>query len=179
MKLLIGLGNPGKQYDSTRHNIGFAVLDGIARITNTSFTMEEKFSAEIATCTNSAGEKFLLVKPQTFMNRSGEAVGKIASFYKIPTENIAVIHDDLDIPLGEYKKSTDNSAGGHNGVQNIIDTLGTQQFVRYRIGIEGSERKKMRTMPGDAFVLQKFTPEEEMLLHMDTYVGEIAADFGL
>jgi PTH1 family peptidyl-tRNA hydrolase len=180
MKLIIGLGNPGTQYEKTRHNIGFLLLDEIKNNINSSdFKMNEKFSALISEKKDAAGEKIFLVKPQTFMNRSGEVTKKIMDFYKVSPKNIFVIHDDLDILTGEYKKSLDSTAAGHNGAQNIIDHIGTKQFVRYRIGIEGAEKKKDRTIPGDVFVLQNFTEEELSSINISTMTKKILTDLNL
>lgn len=160
MRLIIALGNPGKQYENTRHNAGFLILDELQKSLGFSgFKENPKFNALICE-KNLGGERIILAKPQSFMNQSGEVVKKIMDFYKIPKEDIVVIHDDLDINLGEYKISTDSSAGGHNGVQSIIDNLGNQQFKRIRIGIEGAEKKKERIIPGEVFVLQAFSEEE-------------------
>ena len=160
MKLIIGLGNPTKQYENTRHNAGFIVLDEIQKSLDfPTFKLNEKFKAEITENTIH-GEKIILAKPQTFMNLSGQSVIAIASFYKIEIENIIVIHDDLDIELGMIKVSEDSKAAGHNGVQSIFDTLGTQKIKRIRIGIEGAEKKLERQMSGSDFVLQKFSIEE-------------------
>ncbi len=160
MKLIIALGNPGKQYEKTRHNAGFIVLDEIKKAWNfMDFQLSKKFNAEISEGVLD-GEKIILAKPQTFMNQSGQSVGAILDFYKIPIENISVIHDDLDINLGEYKVSLNCSAGGHNGIASIIEKLATQKFRRVRIGIEGAEKKKTRVMAGSDFVLQNFSDTE-------------------
>jgi len=169
MHLIIGLGNPGKQYEKTRHNAGFIVLDELRKKWDfPEFQFSKKFNAEISEGIKSEVEppiggstsRILLVKPQSFMNRSGQVVRTIMDFYKLTTEDIIVIHDDLGIDLGAFKVSADASAGGHNGVQSIMEALGTQQFKRIRIGIEGAERKKSRTVSGEAFVLQDFSEEE-------------------
>lgn len=160
MKLIIGLGNPGKQYENTRHNAGAIVLDELKRhLGFPVFELIGKFNALISEH-GSGEEKTLLVKPQSYMNRSGEVLKKIIDFYKIPIENIIVLHDDLDIDLGSFKVSIDSSAAGHNGVQSIFDNLGTQKIKRVRIGIEGAEKKKNRIIAGDVFVLQNFSEEE-------------------
>lgn len=160
MKLIIGLGNPGKQYEKTRHNAGFIMIEELVKAFGLpNFHLEKKFNAEISEGQRS-GEKIILAKPETFMNRSGQSARAIMDFYKIPIEDIAVIHDDLDINLGAYKISLDSSAGGHNGIQSIIDTIGTQKFKRIRIGIEGAEKKKDRLMSGSDFVLQNFSDKE-------------------
>lgn len=160
MKLIAALGNPGKEYLKTRHNAGFIVADDLANIHNfANFKLEKKFNAEISEGIIN-GEKFIIAKPQTFMNRSGQSVKAILDYYKIPLSELSVIHDDLDIDLGKYKISQDASAGGHNGVQSIIDQLGTQKFKRIRIGIEGAQKKQLRKIPGQTFVLADFTAEE-------------------
>ena len=160
MKLIVGLGNPTKQYEITRHNAGFIILDEIQKVFSfTDFQINNKFEAEISEG-KIQGEKIILIKPQTFMNNSGRALKKVMDFYKILLADIFVIHDDLDIKLGEYKISEDSSSAGHNGVQHIIETFGVQKFKRIRIGIEGSEKKKERVMTGSDFVLQNFSVEE-------------------
>jgi PTH1 family peptidyl-tRNA hydrolase len=160
MKLIIGLGNPEEKYKNNRHNAGFIILDELKNDWDfPDFEFSQKFNADISE-KNKDGDKIILIKPQAFMNNSGEAVQKIMSFYKLTPENIIVIHDDLDINFGEYKISTDSGPAGHNGVQDIIDKLGTQNFKRIRIGIEGEEKRKTRIIPGDVFVLQDFSKEE-------------------
>lgn len=160
MKLIVGLGNPGKQYENTRHNAGFLLLDEIQKtLSFPAFEFNKKFNTEISE-KGSGEEKIILAKPQTFMNLSGQGVQAIMIFYKIPIENLIVLHDDLDIEPGTFKLSTDSSAGGHNGVASIFETLGTQKIKRIRVGIEGCERKKERVIPGDVFVLQPFSNEE-------------------
>jgi PTH1 family peptidyl-tRNA hydrolase len=171
MKLIIGLGNPTKQYENTRHNAGFIVLDEMQKaLSFPEFQLHKKFEAE-TTETTFEGEKIILAKPQTFMNNSGKSVLAISTFYKIPLTELIIIHDDLDIALGSFKFATDSSAGGHNGVQSIFTTLGTQKINRIRIGIEGSEKKKERIIPGDVFVLQPFSENE--LASIKTITQEI------
>ncbi len=164
MKIIIALGNPGQQYANTRHNAGFIIADELQKSLGFSdFEKNSKFDALVCE-KNLGGEKILLAKPQSFMNNSGQVVKKMLDFFKIPKENLMVLHDDLDIELGAFKISLDSSAAGHNGVQSIIDNLGSQQFKRIRIGIEGSEKKKDRIIPGDVFVLQDFSKEELELI---------------
>jgi len=165
MKLIVGLGNPGEQYKNTRHNVGFEIVDKIRIDWNFSqWELNKKFNAEISSGDyklKTTDYKLLLVKPQTFMNLSGVAVRGILNFYKLTPEDIIVIHDDLDIPAGKYKIATDSSSAGHNGVQNIIDTLGTQKFKRIRIGIgeDNSDEDACRLGAHD-YVLDKFSEEE-------------------
>ncbi|MDD5397383.1 MAG: aminoacyl-tRNA hydrolase [Candidatus Moranbacteria bacterium] len=160
MKLIVALGNPGKDYAKTRHNAGFVILDEMQKeLSFPDFQFNKKFEAEISEA-NIGGEKTILAKPQTFMNNSGKSVQAIMDFYKITLENLTIIHDDLDIALGAFKVSTDSSAAGHNGVASIFETIGTQKIKRIRIGIEGAEKKLERQMSGCDFVLQNFSEEE-------------------
>jgi peptidyl-tRNA hydrolase, PTH1 family len=163
MKLIIGLGNPGKQYENTRHNTGFMALDEIQKASNfPEFEFNKNFNAEV-----SKGKEVILAKPQTFMNLSGQSVRSILDFYKLSPDDITIIHDDKDIALGEYRIASDSSSAGHNGVQNIIDSLGTQNFKRIRIGI-GTDSQ----IPTEDFVLQKFSDEE--LEKIKNVVKEVA-----
>lgn len=160
MKLIIGLGNPEEKYKNNRHNTGFIILDELKKDWNFSdFEFSKKFDSEISEGTREE-EKIILAKPQTFMNNSGEAVQKIMSFYKLAPEDILVVHDDLDIDFGQFKISTDSGPAGHNGVQDIIEKIGTKNFKRFRVGIEGAKKRKTRIIPGDVFVLQDFSSEE-------------------
>ncbi len=135
MKLIIGLGNPGKQYIQTRHNAGFRALDFLCEHFGfENFHQESRFHAEISVGTLH-GEKYLLVKPSTFMNQTGNAVRLLLQYYKLTPNDIVVIHDDLDVVPGTLKTTLSSRAAGHNGVQNIIDQLGTQNFFRIRLGI--------------------------------------------
>jgi PTH1 family peptidyl-tRNA hydrolase len=158
MKLIIGLGNPGKKYLGTRHNVGFEFLDKLKNeLDFPEFEFNKKFNAEIST-----KKEIILMKPQTFMNLSGEAVRSILDFYKLSPEDILVIHDDKDIALEEYRLADDSTSAGHNGVQNIIDCLGTQKFKRIRIGIGLPADLSAETLvKADVFVLQKFSDEEK------------------
>jgi PTH1 family peptidyl-tRNA hydrolase len=132
MKLIVGLGNPGIQYERTRHNAGFRCVDKLAHKMH--FTWEWRGKAMIAVGLIDT-EKVLLVKPLTYMNKSGEAVSELLRWYKLSPEDIRVIYDDLDLPLGTIRLRTKGSAGGHNGLDNIIHHLHTNQFPRLRIGI--------------------------------------------
>ncbi|MDO8668912.1 MAG: aminoacyl-tRNA hydrolase [Candidatus Buchananbacteria bacterium] len=143
MKVIVGLGNPGKEYAKTWHNIGFLAIDNIADVFNfKNFQEEKKFQAEISTG-SLADQKIILVKPQTYMNNSGAAVGAIIKYYKIEPADIIVIHDDIDLPLGRIKIIKDSSAGGHNGVKSIIQHIKTQDFARVRIGVATPKKEKI------------------------------------
>ena len=162
MKIIIGLGNPGQQYDNTRHNIGFAIVDKLqAHFAFPAFGFHKKFQAEISEGSN-AEEKIILVKPQTFMNLSGIAVRAILDFYKLSPADIIVIQDDLDIAIGTFKIATDSRSAGHNGVQNIIDHIGTQQFTRLRLGVGAVTTNTPSCRLGaHDFVLGRFSAEEK------------------
>lgn len=134
MWLIIGLGNPGKTYQNTKHNLGFLIVDKLQKELGSAWKKNTKLQSEL-TSGKIAGGKIILAKPQTYMNLSGQAVQKIAHFYKIKPENILVIHDDFDLELGRFKISIGASAAGHNGVASIIKELKTKDFIRIRIGI--------------------------------------------
>ena len=154
MKVVVGLGNPGKEYERDRHNIGFMVVDAFARKHGFEFR-RRKFRSALAEGRFGSG-KLLLSKPLTFMNLSGEAVAPLAAFYKLPSESLLVVADDLDIPLGEIRLRPKGGSGGHNGLKSIIEHLGTREFPRLRIGIG---RPPAGVDPAD-YVLQPFSPEE-------------------
>jgi len=162
MKLIIGLGNPGIKYEKTRHNFGFLVVDELAKKMNTDdWKIKMQFNANIAEG-NTNDKKIILAKPQTFMNNSGIAVKSIADYYKIPYEEISIIHDDIDLPLGEIKIQQSRGAAGHKGVQSIIDTLKTKDFIRIRIGLKPTNQE--RIIDTEKFVLQKFSKNEEKIV---------------
>ena len=131
--LLVGLGNPGLKYESTRHNMGFLAVDKLAEVEHFKFS-KLRFKAWTATA-ELGGEKVLVMKPQTYMNLSGEAVGEAARFYKIPPEHVLVISDDISLPIGKLRIRGGGSAGGHNGLKNIIQHLGSDRFPRIKVGV--------------------------------------------
>ena len=133
MKLIVGLGNPGDKYQGTRHNVGFDVIDALARQEGLKLT-DQKFRSDY-TIWRVGDEKVLLVKPYTFMNLSGEAVLPLMSYYNISPDELVVVYDDLDLEPGKLRLRQSGSAGGHNGVKSIIEMLGTQDFKRVKIGI--------------------------------------------
>ncbi|MDO8989554.1 MAG: aminoacyl-tRNA hydrolase [Sideroxyarcus sp.] len=134
IKLIVGLGNPGREYEATRHNAGFWWVDELARQHNVNFKADSKFHGLIAKA-NLHGQEVHLLKPQTFMNVSGRAVGAVAQFYKITPAQILVVHDELDLPPGSAKLKLGGGHGGHNGLKDIIAHLGTKDFWRLRLGI--------------------------------------------
>ena len=131
--LVVFLGNPGLRYKGTRHNAGFMTADAFARKKNISIN-RSRFRALTATCPIGE-ETVMLMKPQTYMNLSGEAVGQAARFYKIPADHVLVVSDDITLPIGALRIRTKGSAGGHNGLKNIISVLGTEEFPRIRLGV--------------------------------------------
>jgi len=157
MKLIVGLGNPGKEYLNTRHNIGFMVLDAFARHHSVSFE-KEKFNG-VYTDFLYNNEKIILLKPQSYMNLSGEVVRKFVDYFKISIEDILIVHDDLDLALGTYKLKPSGSSGGHNGLKNIELHLHTQSYKRFKIGI--SNNKEIDTKD---YVLGTFSSKEEEIL---------------
>lgn len=186
MKIIVGLGNLGKKYENTRHNVGFLAvdkaLDYINKYShkNSSFKHEKKFEAEIAETLikwddfengtfTMRGVDLVLVKPQTFMNLSGKAIKKIVDFYKIKSsEDLIVIHDDIDLEFGKVKIKNNGSSAGHNGVQSIIDNLGTQNFIRVRIGIGRPENDKIAV---EDWVLMKLSDKE--IIELDKVFDEL------
>jgi peptidyl-tRNA hydrolase, PTH1 family len=157
--LIAGLGNPGPQYEHTRHNVGFWWLDQLAHDLSTTFAVENKFHGQLAQ-TQFAGHKLFLLKPLKFMNRSGQSVAALANFYKILPSNILVIHDDLDLPVGTARLKRGGGHGGHNGLRDIIAQTGSKDFLRCRLGI---------AHPGDAkqvsdYVLSKPSQADRQLI---------------
>ncbi|MEW5754990.1 MAG: aminoacyl-tRNA hydrolase [Pseudomonadota bacterium] len=134
IQLIVGLGNPGPQYEATRHNVGFWFVDALARAAGTSLKLDTKHHGQLGK-TRLSGTECWLLKPTTFMNRSGQSVGSLANFYKIPAEEILVVHDELDIPAGHLRLKRGGGHGGHNGLRDIITALGSKEFVRLRLGI--------------------------------------------
>ncbi|KPB03493.1 peptidyl-tRNA hydrolase [Bacillus sp. CHD6a] len=154
MKVFVGLGNPGRQYEETRHNIGFMVIDELADKWNIPLT-QSKFKGIFGQGTIN-GEKVLLVKPLTYMNLSGECVRPLLDFYKLDVEDLVVIYDDLDLPAGKLRLRQKGSAGGHNGIKSLIQHLQTQNFDRIRMGID---RPKNGPSISD-YVLGRFHADE-------------------
>jgi peptidyl-tRNA hydrolase, PTH1 family len=160
-KLVVGLGNPGKEYEGTRHNIGFAVLDRLAKKFGCSFRNKSRFSAMVAEALASDAGKVMLAKPQTYMNRSGAAVNALLQWLKTEPAQLLVIVDDADLPLGQIRLRVAGGSGGHNGLRSIIETLsGNEEFARLRVGI-GRSAPLGADISGH--VLGRFaTPEREL-----------------
>jgi PTH1 family peptidyl-tRNA hydrolase len=153
MKLIVGLGNPGKNYVNTRHNVGFDFIDKLAKTHEINFSMSFEASYGFDYITS---HKIILAKPQTYMNLSGESVQKILLYYKINLCDIIIVHDDIDIEIGNIKVAHRGSGAGHNGIKNIINNLNSQEFARIRVGIG----KRPIDLSLDQFVLGKFSDDE-------------------
>ena len=151
--LIVGLGNPGTQYRKTKHNTGFIIVDEIVKMQEgVGWKEEKKFKAQIA-----QGNEIIFLKPLTFINLSGESVSKVVSFFKVAPENIVVIHDDVDFPLLEWKLQLSKDSAGHNGVEDIVQRLGTNDFWRVRVGVGRPEDKKFDV---EDYVLSIFKDED-------------------
>ena len=165
MKLVVGLGNKGREYENTRHNMGFMLVDRYLQYKNITDKFKEKFNAMyIETTINN--EKVIFIKPMTYMNNSGIAVRSFVDFYKLNSEDVLVISDDLDLDLGKFRLRRNGSSGGHNGLKSIISHLGTDNFKRLRIGISNDKDDVIN------YVLSKFSKKElnEIDIMFDTLV---------
>lgn len=159
IRLIVGLGNPGPEYEQTRHNAGFWLLDALA---GKPLAREIRFNA-LAGKTRYAGHEIWLLQPQTFMNRSGQSVGALARFYKIAADEVLVVHDELDLPPGAAKLKKGGSSGGHNGLKDITAALGTQDYWRLRLGI-GHPRTAESQQAVVDYVLHRPRKEEQKLI---------------
>lgn len=169
MKLVVGLGNPGDEYISTRHNIGFMYLEYVS---SNSFSLNKKFNAMECIC-DVSGEKVIFVKPLSYMNLSGDVVIKYVNYYKCLPSDLIVIQDDLDMNVGKYKIMFNHGDGGHNGIKDIINKVGTREFYRIKIGISNDKSRDTKD-----YVLGKFSNEEMKLIN-DSFgsLKEAVSDF--
>ena len=157
--LIVGLGNPGKEYDLTRHSVGFYVLDTFAAANGLSWSRDEKHGADTGKYRPN-GKPVILVKPRTFMNESGSPVAKLCNFYKIPPQRLITVYDDIAFPVGDFRIHNRVGTGGHRGVADILEKIGGG-FLRYRIGVGEKLNKQMDLRD---YVLSKFSPEELQIL---------------
>ena len=162
LKVIVGLGNPGSKYTETRHNAGFWFIEELAREYSASFRQEKKFHGEVAKI-SLAGKDIWLLKPETFMNRSGLAVQSLMSFYRISADQLLVVHDEIDLPPGTAKLKTGGGHGGHNGLRDIINQLGTKDFHRLRIGV-GHPGSKDQVVD---YVLHNASRDDRILIDRD------------
>lgn len=175
MKLIVGLGNPGPKYSLTRHNIGFMVVDVLAEASGTSINWKSEFKGQTTKITIGR-TPVLLCKPQTFMNLSGEAVQPLVHMYKIPLEDVLVIHDEIDIPFGEVRFQSKRGAGGHNGIKSLHQMLGSDAYCRLRVGVgrppvfvNDEGQKTGAVMEVHKYVLQNFNQDEQNALREDLF----------
>ena len=162
MKLIAGLGNPGDKYKKTRHNLGSRVINiFVSKYKLESLKIEKKFKSNISINTFK-DEKTILCQPQTFMNNSGQSIKALADYYKIPSQDILIIHDDIDLELGQVKLQKNRGSAGHKGVRSVIDALQTKDFLRIRMGIASANQPEINT---EEFVLKNFSPAEEQIIY--------------
>jgi peptidyl-tRNA hydrolase, PTH1 family len=162
ISLIVGLGNPGAKYDHTRHNIGFDLIDRLAKRWQISITEQRRFQGEVGEGLV-AGKRIRLLKPSTFMNKSGQSVRAVLDWYKLEPQQVLVLYDDMDLPVGRLRIRFSGSAGGHNGMKSLIAHLGTQNFSRLRVGISKSSEAGA-AKDTISHVLGKFAPEELRIL---------------
>jgi PTH1 family peptidyl-tRNA hydrolase len=156
LKVVVGLGNPGSRYQGTRHNVGFAVVDGLAAAPSAG-RFQSRFSAQVAELFED-GRKVLLVKPETFMNLSGRCVREIVDFYQVPVEELLIVCDDINLPLGKLRGRARGTHGGHNGLRDIQNHLGTTEYARLRIGVDAPKDEAVD------HVLGRFRPSERPVI---------------
>ena len=174
MKLIVGLGNPGKEYDNTRHNIGFMYVDSYIINKFSSVDWKKKFNGLYYETINN-GEKTIFVKPQSYMNLSGEVVSQFVNYYKIDVNDILVISDDMDLLTGNFKLKDKGSCGGHNGLRNIEKCIGTAEYKRLKIGIS-----KNNNIDSKDYVLGKFSNEDKNIYkELFNELNEVIDDFNL
>ena len=171
MKIIIGLGNPDKKYAHTRHNLGALIIQNVVQDLKLSLNRQPKLLATIADY-----QDYKIAILDTYMNESGLAVQKIISYYKIDPQDLYIIHDDLDLKVGEWKLQFDRSAAGHNGIKSIIEQLGTQAFHRLRVGIDHPRNSTNPNLAVENYVLLPFLPAEKVLISqtVDTITQEIS-----
>lgn len=174
-ELIVGLGNPEPKYDNTRHNIGFNAVDELARIWQLELKENKRFQGSFAEGVAPGGKKIRLLKPLTYMNRSGQSVRAVTDWYKLKPQSVLVIYDDMDLPVGRLRIRFTGSAGGHNGMKSIISHLGSKDFPRLRIGIGKSGGGKQTV----GYVLGKFAPAEYQLIEEVLYISVKAIELSL
>ena len=179
MILIVGLGNPGKKYQKTRHNLGFKIVEKLAKKKDfPDFRFVKKFKAETSQGSLS-NKKVIIAKPQTFMNDSGQAVKKLIKFMKLKVRDLLVVHDDIDLPLGKIKISKSRGSAGHKGVQSIINNLKTKDFIRFRIGIKPKNDKKESRNTAERYVNQKFNKKEEEIIKESIRISNEAIEMAV
>lgn len=176
-ELIVGLGNPGLKYDRTRHNIGFAFVDQLAKHWHISLAAERRFQGEYGEGHDGQGQRVRLLKPHTYMNNSGQSIRAVIDWFKLPPASVLVIYDEMALPLGKLRLRLKGSAGGHNGMRSIISHLGTSEVPRLRIGIDSPSADQGKD--SISFVLGRFAPQENQLLPAVLDLGVDAVEVAL
>lgn len=176
-KLLVGLGNPGQKYNRTRHNVGFEVIDYLAKHWAVKLSENKRFHGDVGEVRRAPEERLVLLKPTTYMNRSGQSVRAVLDWYKFSVSDVLVIYDDMDLPVGKLRLRLSGSAGGHNGMKSIISHLGTQNFPRLRLGISRANQSNGEQVVGH--VLGKFAPDERKIVDAAIDFASEAVEFSL
>ncbi|EDX85948.1 peptidyl-tRNA hydrolase [Synechococcus sp. PCC 7335] len=178
-RLIVGLGNPGTKYERTRHNIGFEIIDALANsFSNVSLTPNKRFQGATGEFW-SAGERVVLLKPTTYMNRSGQAVRAVLDWYKLEPTAVLVIYDDMDLPTGRLRMRLSGGAGGHNGMKSIISHLGTKEFPRLRVGVGSADKSGDRDGAVVSHVLGRFSPSDRKIVDAVIPMAVDAVDLSL
>jgi peptidyl-tRNA hydrolase, PTH1 family len=162
MKVVVGLGNPGKRYDGTRHNVGFAVIDSLAESPRAG-RFQSRFQAQVCELIEDAG-KILLVKPETFMNLSGRCVREVMDFYQLPLTDLLVVCDDINLPLGKLRVRAKGTHGGHNGLRDIQNHLGTTEYARLRLGVDSPREDAVDHVLGRFSAAERKVIDDAVLL---------------
>lgn len=178
-RLIVGLGNPGAKYDRTRHNIGFEIVDALAKsFPGVAIAANKRFQGETGEF-RSAGERTVLLKPTTYMNKSGQSVRAVLDWYKLEPAAVLVVYDDMDLPVGKLRMRLSGGAGGHNGMKSIIAHLGTKEFPRLRVGVGGADKSGDPDGAVVSHVLGRFSPEDRKIVDAVIPMAVDAIDLGL
>ncbi len=178
-RLIVGLGNPGSKYDRTRHNIGFEIIAALAKsFPDVSLVENKRFQGETGEF-RSAGERTVLLKPTTYMNRSGQSVRAILDWYKLEPTAVLVVYDDMDLPTGKLRMRLSGGAGGHNGMKSIIAHLGTKEFPRLRVGVGSADKSSDPDSAVVSHVLGRFSPEDRKIVDAVIPMAVEAIDLSL
>ncbi|MEL7071467.1 MAG: aminoacyl-tRNA hydrolase [Cyanobacteria bacterium J06581_3] len=178
-RLIVGLGNPGAKYDRTRHNIGFEIVDALAKsLPDVSLAANKRFQGETGEF-RSAGERTVVLKPTTYMNKSGQSVRAVLDWYKLEPTAVLVVYDDMDLPVGKLRMRLSGGAGGHNGMKSIISHLGTKEFPRLRVGVGAADKGADADSAVVSHVLGRFSPEDRKIVDAVIPMAVDAIDFSL
>jgi peptidyl-tRNA hydrolase, PTH1 family len=178
-QLIVGLGNPGEKYDRTRHNVGFEVVDILAKSWQISLSENRRFQGIFGEGRGPHGQKIGLLKPTTYMNRSGQSIRAVIDWFKLPPESVLVVYDDLDLPVGKLRLRLSGSAGGHNGMKSAIAHLKTQDFPRLRIGIDSPKKVEESDTAVVSHVLGQFSKAEAEVISDVLYLARAAIELSL